>query len=285
MPHKNSDKEPASQRVQSVIERYEEQQNTPGTEGHNQNRYELMTELSPRTMRALLGELTQDVVGQVSLQNVHDMEKFIQNENVHYDNMAKQLSTLNELMNKLVDQICQPHLPSIGNHFHAITIVGHNSPVLTPNQGIELPFMPSTSNAVGGGMTRPNNRPQTIPPSNQPIGVPYDPNMVLRNQIAEIMQDQMAFGMRPFIRPTYRKPYPDWIDQVYPWPRGYKVPEFSLFTGLDEVSTLEHIGRFILQCGELTDYHKMRLFPSSLTGIAFSWFINLSANSVQTWQQ
>ncbi|KAL2480328.1 Uncharacterized protein Adt_33294 [Abeliophyllum distichum] len=29
----------------------------------------------------------------------------------------------------------------------------------------------------------------------------------------------------------------------------------------------------------------MRLFPSSLIGIAFSWFINLPANSVQTWQQ
>lgn len=29
----------------------------------------------------------------------------------------------------------------------------------------------------------------------------------------------------------------------------------------------------------------MRLFPSSLTGVAFSWFINFPTNSVQTWQQ
>ncbi|KAL2466320.1 putative retroelement [Abeliophyllum distichum] len=69
MPYKNSDKEPASQRVQSVIERYEEQQNTPGIEGHNQSRYEPMTKLSPRTMRALFGELTQDVVGQNAIES------------------------------------------------------------------------------------------------------------------------------------------------------------------------------------------------------------------------
>ncbi|KAL2524907.1 putative retroelement [Abeliophyllum distichum] len=69
MPHKNSDKEPANQRVvQSVIERYEEQQNTLGTKEQNQSCYESMTELSPRTMRALLGELTQDVVGQDAIE-------------------------------------------------------------------------------------------------------------------------------------------------------------------------------------------------------------------------
>ncbi|KAL2466467.1 putative retroelement [Abeliophyllum distichum] len=305
MPHKNSNKEPVNQRVvQYVNERYEEQQNTLGTEGQNQSRYEPMTELSPRTMRTLLDELTQDVVGQVILQNVHDMEKFIQNENIHYDNMAKQLGTLNELMNKLVGQICQPNFPSIGNHFQARTIVGHNSPVLSSNQEIEPPFIPSTSNSrgrkmenldhsngafnLGGGPTAreiiqnigqnvtrvnnganvqvngnnvlnngnfatnpgPNNRPQMIPPVNQPIGVSYDLNVGLRNQIAEIMQDQMAFGMRPFIRPTYRKPYPD-LDAIesgritfeakkkmavdenpFPWPLGINMITTGFKSGL-----------------------------------------------------
>ncbi|KAL2461576.1 hypothetical protein Adt_44996 [Abeliophyllum distichum] len=191
MPHKNSDKEPTNERVvQSVIKRYEEQQSTPMIDGQNQSRYELMTKLSPRTMCALLGELTQDVVGQVSLQNVHDMEKIIQSENIHYDNMAKQLGTLNKLMNKLVGQISQPKFPSIGNQFQARTIVGHNSPVLSPNQGIEPPFIPSTSNSGGGRMANLSHNngasnlgvarmPQMIPPINQPIGVPYDANMVL----------------------------------------------------------------------------------------------------------
>lgn len=61
---------------------------------------------------------------------------------------------------------------------------------------------------------------------NQPVGVPYDPNVMLRNQIMEIVQDQMVFGVRHVIRPTYTKPYPDWVDQAYPWPKGYKVLEF-----------------------------------------------------------
>ncbi|KAL2486101.1 putative retroelement [Abeliophyllum distichum] len=36
------------------------------------------------------------------------------------------------------------------------------------------------------------------------------------------MQDQLDFGMRPIIRPTYRKPYPDCVDQPFTWPRRYK---------------------------------------------------------------
>lgn len=63
--------------------------------------------------------------------------------------MAKQLNTLNEIMNKLVGQMCQSVVP-IANHFQTRTIVGynlaHNSPDLNPNQGLEPPFGLSTSN-------------------------------------------------------------------------------------------------------------------------------------------
>ncbi|CAI9761637.1 unnamed protein product [Fraxinus pennsylvanica] len=111
----------------------------------------------------------------------------------------------------------------------------------------------------------PTIRPQINQPVNQDVGVLYDPNVMLRNQNLEIVHDQMVFGVRHVIRPTYTKPYSDWADQTYLWPRGYKVPEFSLFTSLGEMSTLAHIRRFTLQIGEVNDYHKMRLFPSSLT--------------------
>ncbi|XP_058211705.1 uncharacterized protein LOC131323881 [Rhododendron vialii] len=52
-------------------------------------------------------------------------------------------------------------------------------------------------------------------------------------------------------------------------------------------STEEHITRFQVQCGEAgtIDALKLRLFPNSLTGIAFTWYINLPPNSVQTWAQ
>ncbi|CAL9024361.1 unnamed protein product, partial [Prunus brigantina] len=60
--------------------------------------------------------------------------------------------------------------------------------------------------------------------------------------------------------------------------------EFTLFSGDGHTSSIEHIGRFTAQCGEAdSDAHKLRLFVHSLTGAAFSWFINLPPNSVRDW--
>jgi len=48
---------------------------------------------------------------------------------------------------------------------------------------------------------------------------------------------------------------------------------------------MEHINRFIIQCGEAAniDELRVRLFSSSLSGSAFTWFISLPPNSVITW--
>jgi hypothetical protein len=40
-----------------------------------------------------------------------------------------------------------------------------------------------------------------------------------------------------------------YYDQL-PYPRGYRVPEFSKFSGEDDKITFEHVGQFILQCGQ-----------------------------------
>jgi hypothetical protein len=84
----------------------------------------------------------------------------------------------------------------------------------------------------------------------------------------------------------YEKPYPDYYDQL-PYPRGYRVPEFSKFSGEDGKTTLEHVGQFFLQCGEASanDVLKLRMFPLSLSGIAFTWFTSLAPNSIFTWTQ
>ncbi|KAL2471300.1 hypothetical protein Adt_39436 [Abeliophyllum distichum] len=256
MPQRNSGKEPANkQSIHSVIEQFEGQQDTLETERPSASHYESMSKLNPRTMRALLGELMQDAVEQVSLQNIHAVEKLTQNGNNHYDHMAKQLSVLNELMNKMVSQICQPNPLGLGNHFQTRSIIGNDSPIVNTSQGVEMPHIgPATTNVgivgtsnMGGspnmrenvqnlrqnatrindggnpylnGNNGPNNstyipnigqnvvRPQSMPHT-QPIGVPYDPNAILRDQVIEIMQDQIAVGMRPIMQPTYRKPYPD----------------------------------------------------------------------------
>jgi hypothetical protein len=111
-----------------------------------------------------------------------------------------------------------------------------------------------------------------------------DPNN-LTNQLATVICE--SFGIEPKGRGhVYQKPYPDYYDQL-PYLRGYRVPEFAKFSGEDGNTTLEHVGQFILQCGEASanDALKLRLFPLSLSGTAFTWFTSLAPNSVFTWAQ
>jgi hypothetical protein len=48
---------------------------------------------------------------------------------------------------------------------------------------------------------------------------------------------------------------------------------------------MEHITRFIIQCGEAVNVNALRihLFSSSLSWPAFSWFTSLPANSIIKW--
>jgi hypothetical protein len=77
--------------------------------------------------------------------------------------------------------------------------------------------------------------------------------------------------------------YPNYYDQL-PYPRGYKVSKFS---GEDGKTTLEHVGQFILQCGEASANNalKLRMFPLSLSSTAFTLFTSFTPNSIFTWDQ
>jgi hypothetical protein len=83
-----------------------------------------------------------------------------------------------------------------------------------------------------------------------------------------------------------KKQYPDYYNQL-PYPRRYRVPAFSKFSGDDGKTTLEHVGQFILQCGEASanDTLKLRMYLLSLSGTAFTWFTSLAPNSIFTWAQ
>ena len=103
------------------------------------------------------------------------------------------------------------------------------------------------------------------------------------DMIADVMREQ--FGLKPKDTGNlYRHPYPEWFERV-PLPNRYKVPDFSKFSGQDNVSTYEHVSRFLAQCGEASavDALRVRLFPLSLSGSAFTWFSSLPYNSVQGW--
>jgi len=105
------------------------------------------------------------------------------------------------------------------------------------------------------------------------------------DKIAEVMRDQ--FGIKPNVNTySYRTLYPPTYDLI-PLPNWYKVPDFTKFSRQDDTSTMEHVNRFIIQCGEAAnrDELRVRLFSSSLSGSAFTWFISLSPNSVITWAE
>ena len=92
--------------------------------------------------------------------------------------------------------------------------------------------------------------------------------------IREAIQELYGPGIKKIGRPDFYKPYPEMIDRENPYLMGYMIPNFSLFSEENDQSTLEHIARFTVQCGELANYEnfyhfKLRLFPNSLTGAAF----------------
>ena len=49
--------------------------------------------------------------------------------------------------------------------------------------------------------------------------------------IRETVQELYGPGLRQVSRPKFDKPYPKAIDRENPYPREYRIPEFSLFFG------------------------------------------------------
>jgi len=119
-------------------------------------------------------------------------------------------------------------------------------------------------------------------PEHQPIHR-QDVDAYWADKIAEDMRDQ--FGIKPKVNTySYRTPNPPAYNLIS-LPNRYKMPDFTKFSGQDDTSTMEHVNRFIIQCGEAAnrDELRVRLFSSSLSGSAFTWFISLPPNSVITW--
>ena len=110
-----------------------------------------------------------------------------------------------------------------------------------------------------------------------------EPQVDWSTKIAEVMREQ--FGLRPKQQSVmYKTPYPPVYDQI-PLPHKYKMPDFTKFSGQGEVSTMEHVNRFLLQLGEAGNHDalRVRLFSLSLSESAFAWFTTLPANSILYW--
>jgi hypothetical protein len=75
---------------------------------------------------------------------------------------------------------------------------------------------------------------------------------------------------------VYQKSYPDYFNNE---DSEYLILQRS--TGM----THEHIRQFLAPVNDvgITDVHRIRLFPLSLSGTAFNWFTSLAPNSVDSW--
>ncbi|KAI4329959.1 hypothetical protein MLD38_028280 [Melastoma candidum] len=109
----------------------------------------------------------------------------------------------------------------------------------------------------------------------------------LREAITQVIEQVVPGIARRDDACLYRSPYPAYVDRDFPLPRGYKVPDFTRFSGEDEMTPLEHVTRFTHQLGEAAgnDFWKLKLFPNSLTGDAFTWYASLPPGSVASWTQ
>jgi hypothetical protein len=116
------------------------------------------------------------------------------------------------------------------------------------------------------------------------------PNPRVEGEVNDGVRDQITrtlreFGFTPKGRAmSYQKQHPEYFDTI-PYPRGFWVPDLAKFIGDDAKTTYEHIGQFLAQVNNvgITDVHKIRMFPLSLTRAAFNWFTFLPPNSIDSW--
>ncbi|GKV43975.1 hypothetical protein SLEP1_g51204 [Rubroshorea leprosula] len=79
---------------------------------------------------------------------------------------------------------------------------------------------------------RPNATPQPNLQNNafQPLKLQATPPPLDRNHLIDLVQKTYGPALRPVVRRSYHKAYLDYIDRDNPFPRGFKVPEFTLFS-------------------------------------------------------
>ncbi|KAM1567215.1 hypothetical protein ACFXTH_046358 [Malus domestica] len=113
----------------------------------------------------------------------------------------------------------------------------------------------------------------------------------LREELAELRRTVAQNAQpraRPVFRITFQKPYPEYIDELNPFPLNFKMAAFLTFTGEDSsVSSRDHIFKFSNHCAAYEDNpnYKLRLFGNSLAGLASQWYSLLPPNSIANWGQ
>jgi hypothetical protein len=123
---------------------------------------------------------------------------------------------------------------------------------------------------------------------NGPVGRPGDQDAnvdLMVQKMANVLQNQ--FGLKPKMQgQAYTPPFPEWYHRIALPPRVKSLADFTMFSGQDDTSTVEHIARYLMLLGEASadEAFRIRYFPLSLTGPAFTWFASLPAQSICSWK-
>jgi hypothetical protein len=121
-----------------------------------------------------------------------------------------------------------------------------------------------------------------------PTGRPGDQDTnvdLMVQKMADVLQNQ--FGLKPKNQgQVYTPPFPEWYNRVALPHRVNAPADFIKFSRQDDTSTVEHIARYLMQLGEASadEAFRIRYFPLTLTGPAFTWFASLPAQSICSWK-
>jgi hypothetical protein len=120
------------------------------------------------------------------------------------------------------------------------------------------------------------------------VGWPRDQDAnvdLMVQKMADVLQNQ--FTLKPKMQgQVYTPPFPEWYHRVALPHRGEPPADFTKLSGQDDTSTVEHIDRYLMQLGEASadEAFRIRYFPLSLIGSAFTWFASLPAQSIYSWK-
>ena len=137
-----------------------------------------------------------------------------------------------------------PHSRRLARDFNAPPYQGRLAPREVPPgyhyvskhytlNGCENPgYQPNNQRIQNYGYPEPNNQQGTQFQIDQLMG-----------QVTDMVQRQFGLKLKN-TTVSYKKPYPEWFDQVLLPPR-YRLPDFVKFTGTSSTLTMEHVSQYL----------------------------------------
>jgi hypothetical protein len=202
--------------------------------------------------------------------------KFFGN-NIHAStsNIEKKISSVGDDTLNLQIPKFPPPPEFLLENIHSRTIVGNSAGVgdfvppyyasaysTPPPQTTIIPYGPMPNNAFDSSLRyayeAPNQPPHVPHGSPQPNQAPIRPRAKLEGFREEMIHMfRQTFGIDPKVKMRYPESY-----EYVQFPQGIKISEFTKFTGNDNRTTLEHVGQFVIQCGEVnsSDIYKLDCF-------------------------